>query len=70
MSDEITIQPTCGQCGAELLIEHEGAEADPDDKLICPIHGGVSTVREARQRIADQVRKNIADVVRGNLKSS
>jgi uncharacterized Zn finger protein (UPF0148 family) len=68
------IKPLCPQCGAELLIEHDGIEPKPEDRVFCPVHGTVGTREEIHARILeqhrDQIADHVSDAVRKMLKDS
>ena len=63
MSDEIThignVKPLCPQCGAELLVEHDGIGLKGDERVLCPVHGDIGSLDEIRAQILDQNREKI-----------
>ena len=64
MTDEAVIpigefQPTCPHCGANILIEHDGVEPKPDDRVFCAEHGTIGTREAIRAQILDENRDKI-----------
>ena len=55
---------SCPQCGAELRIEHDGVELKGNERLICPVHGNVMSLQEARRIIFEKNRDSILDKAR------
>lgn len=77
MTDETVIpfgefKPTCPQCGAELLIEHDGIESKSDDRVFCATHGTVGTRETVRSQIfeenRDQIEKSAVDHAKNLLR--
>ena len=68
-------KPTCPQCGAGLLIEHDGIDLKGDENLLCPVHGRVGSLDEIRARILQEERNKIVknakqrirDTLRGDI---
>lgn len=58
----------CPQCGAILKIERDtessGIELKGDERLLCPTHGNVMSLEEARRAVLEENRDNIIDEAR------
>jgi hypothetical protein len=39
---------TCGKCGSELSVYKAGTDPQPDDRVVCPVHGDVGTFGDIR----------------------
>lgn len=68
------IRPTCPQCGAQLLIEHDGVEPKPEDRVFCPEHGTIGTreavITQIREQHGKQIGKAVGDRVGGLLRGA
>jgi hypothetical protein len=54
-----TFSLPCPQCGSALLISHDESttEPQPEDRMICPVHGDVGSHADFEPTIRDMVEK-------------
>ena len=64
MEHSVQIEVSCPHCGEKLTLKQTGAEPDTDDRMICPIHGDVSSLGEARDIALEKARNDIVDVAK------
>lgn len=66
----IEIEPVCQQCGAKLLIKHSGTEPEPEDRVLCPVHGDVGSLQEVRTAVYEQNREKIQEQIAKHVRDS
>lgn len=52
---------SCPQCGADLKVQYDGIDLKGEDRMICPVHGDVGSLDEARRVLFEKNRDNIID---------
>lgn len=65
MTDEVIpighVQPSCPQCGAQLLIEQLGVDPEGHDRVFCADHGTIGTREEIHAQVYEQHRDEIVE---------
>jgi hypothetical protein len=61
-----TFSLPCPQCGTALLISHDEstAEAQPEDRMICPVHGDMGSHADFEPTIREMAAKEAKRMIK------